>query len=128
MMATIYRRMRHWLRTKQTGFSLVEVLVVLMIISVGILPIAVVQHRARREVSEADQYTQALNVAQAQMERIKGQGFGVAASDSGQAGRIVWNAQVTNVAFGLDRIQVTTSWNNGDGTQSLTLADLMSLR
>ena len=128
MMATIYRRMRHWLRTKQTGFSLVEVLVVLMIISVGILPIAVVQHRARREVSEADQYTQALNVAQAQMERIKGQGFGVAASDSGQAGRIVWNAQVTNVAFGLDRIQVTTSWNNGDGTQSLTLADLTSLR
>ncbi len=128
MMATIYRRMRRWLRTEKTGFSLVEVLVVLMIISVGILPIAVVQHRARREVTEADQYTQALNVAQAQMERIKGQGFGVAASDSGQAGRIAWSAQVSNVSFGLDRIQVTTTWTNGDGTQSLTLADLMSLR
>ena len=128
MMATIYRRMRRWLRTDRAGFSLVEVLVVLMIISVGILPIAVVQHRARREVTEADQYTRALNVAQAQMERIKGQGFGVAAADSGQTGQIVWNAQVTNVAFGLDRIQVTASWSNQDGTQSLTLADLTSLR
>jgi prepilin-type N-terminal cleavage/methylation domain-containing protein len=128
MLASLYRRLRGGPRTDRGGFSLVEVLVVLMIISVGILPIAIVQHRARREVTESDHHTQAVTVAQAQLERIKGLGFGNAAADSGQVGRIVWNAQVTNVAFGMDRVEVTTSWSNHDGMQTLTIADLVSMR
>lgn len=128
MLATLYRKLRGGCRDRRSGFSLVEILVVLMIISVGILPIAVVQHRARREVTESDQHTQAITVAQAQLERIKGRGFGNAAPDSGQVGRIMWNATVTNVSFGMDRVTVTASWNNHDGAQSLTIADLVSLR
>ena len=128
MFATLYRRLRGGPRSERTGFSLVEVLVVLMIISVGILPIAIVQHRARREVNESDQYSDAVTVAQTQLERIKGMGFGNAAADSGQDGRISWNAQVTNVSFGMDRVAVTASWNNHDGTQTVTIADLVSMR
>ena len=79
-------------------------------------------------MTESDHYTQAITIAQTQLERIKGQGFGNAVPDSGLDGRISWNAQITNVAFGLDRIQVTASWDNQDGGQSVIIADLVSMR
>jgi prepilin-type N-terminal cleavage/methylation domain-containing protein len=110
------------------GFTLVEILMVLMILSVGILPIAVIQHRARQEVSEADRYTKGITIASAQLERIKGMGFGIAAADSGAAGHVNWVANINNVGFGLDRIVVTASWRNGDAVESLTVTDLMSMR
>jgi len=112
----------------RAGFSLIEILMVLLILSVGILPMAIVHHRARREVTEADQYTQALAVAQSQMERIKGMGFGNAAADSGQEGIIKWECSVTNVTMGLDRIEVTSSWQGQGGEETLMVADLVSLR
>lgn len=110
------------------GFTLVEIMMVLMILTVGVLPIAVIQHQARQEVSEADRYTQGLEVAQLHLERIKGMGFGNAAADSGAAGNIQWNAQVNNVAFGLDRVIVTASWRNDGQQEQITLADLVSSR
>lgn len=128
MLTNIQRRLRRAMRADRAGFSLVEILVVLMILGVGIIPIAVIQHRAGREVTESDHYTQAVTVAQAQLERIKGRGFGIAVADSGSLGRINWNAQVSNVSFGLDRVEVTASWTNHDGDQSVTIADLVSMR
>lgn len=110
------------------GFTLVEILMVLFILSVGILPLAVIQHQARREVTEADHYTEAMMVAQDQLERIKGMGFGDAVSDSGVAGNITWVCNVTNQSFGLDRLELTTSWGSGGGGQSMTIADVVSMR
>src|SRR5210317_271707 len=101
------------------GFSLVEIMMVLLILSVGIIPLAVIQHQARQDVQESDTYTDGLNVAQSQLERIKGLGFGNAASDSGVVGNIQWTAQVDNVSFGLDRVQVTTSWRDGGGNRTI---------
>nr|MEE4269423.1 prepilin-type N-terminal cleavage/methylation domain-containing protein [Candidatus Krumholzibacteria bacterium] len=110
------------------GFSLVEILMVLMILTVGIIPLAVIQHQARQDVQESDMYTSSLNVAQSQLERIKGLGFGNAVPDSGQVGNIQWRARVTNVSFGLDRVEVTTTWTGGGANQTITVADLMSMR
>ena len=110
------------------GFSLVEILVVLMILAVGILPVAIVQHRARQEVVKSDLYSQAVTVCQSQLERLKSTGFGNAAPDSGVAGRINWNAQVTNMSFGLDRIDVTATWQSNQGQETLTISDLVSMR
>jgi prepilin-type N-terminal cleavage/methylation domain-containing protein len=114
--------------TGNEGFTLVEIMMVLMILTVGVLPIAVIQHQARHEVSEADRYTQGLEVAQLHLERIKGMGFGNAVADSGAAGNIQWNAQVTNVAFGLDRVAVTAAWQNDGQQEQITLVDLVSSR
>ena len=115
-------------RLGREGFSLVEIMMVLMILSVGIIPLAVIQHQARRDVEESNIYTQSLNVAQSQLERIKGLGFGAAAPDSGVVGNIQWTARVTNVSFGMDRVEVTTTWLGGGGTQTISVADLVSMR
>lgn len=110
------------------GFTLVEIMMVLMILTVGVLPIAIIQHRSREEVSEANRATQAMEIAQMHLERTKGMGFGNAVDSNGQDGQITWAVQVTNVAFGLDRIQVTASWRNDGNTETLTIADLLSTR
>ena len=137
MMTKLQKRWKRFLRggrdvrpgvPGRDGFSLVEILMVLLVLTVGILPIAIIQHRSRREVNESDRYTQAVPIAQAQMERIKGLGFGVAAADSGSEGQIEWVCQVTNVGVGLDRIEITASWNSEQGQETLTVADLVSMR
>ena len=110
------------------GFTPVEILMVLLILSVGIIPVAMIQHRARREVTESDKYTEGIIVAQTQLERIKGMGFGAAAPDSGDVGNVRWVAQINNVAFGLDRVVVTATWQNEGAQESLTVTDLMSMR
>ena len=55
-------------------------------------------------------------------------GFGNALPDSGQTGEVEWTVRVTNVAFGLDRVEVTTSWQNDGQEETLTIADLVSMR
>ena len=110
------------------GFTLVEIMMVMLILSVGVLPIAVIQHRARTQVSEADRHTQAIEVAQLHLERLRGRGFGNIAAENGQMGQITWAATVTNVSFGLDRVAVTTTWMNDGQQETLTLADLVSMR
>jgi prepilin-type N-terminal cleavage/methylation domain-containing protein len=113
---------------QRDGFTLTELMVVLVILAIGILPLAMVQSRARQEVSESNRYTQAITVAQDQLERMKGLGFNNAAPDSGVVGAITWRANVVAVSLGLERLQVTVSWTDIDGPQSLTVADLVSMR
>lgn len=110
------------------GFTLVEIMMVLVILSVGVLPIAVIQHRARAEVTEADLHTQAIAVAQMQMERLKSQGFGNIVNENGVEGNVNWVAQVNNVAFGLDRVTVTATWQNKTAVETLTVSNLVSMR
>ena len=134
MMSRMNRKIRSMLAVGRLpglgrgGFTLVEIMMVLMILTVGVLPIAIIQHRARREVSEADRHTQAIELAQLHLERTKGMGFGNAVSDSGSAGHVNWAVRVTNVSFGLDRVQVTTTWQNDGQQESLTVSDLVSMR
>ncbi len=115
-------------RLDHEGFTLIEILMVMMILSIGILPVAVIQHRGRQEVTKADQYTKGIMVASSQLERAKGMGFGNAVADSGSIGNVDWNLQVNNVSFGLDRLIVTSSWQVGADVQTLTVTDLVSMR
>jgi prepilin-type N-terminal cleavage/methylation domain-containing protein len=133
----MWRRLQHRLGAKlrrqaagpgREGFTLVEIMMVLVILSVGVLPIAVIQHRARAEVGEADRHTQAIAVAQMQMERLKSLGFGNIVAENGVAGNVTWIAQVANVSFGLDRVTVTATWQNKNVVETLTVSDLVSMR
>lgn len=131
----MWRKLTQWIhgrrrsfRPERDGFSLVEIIMVLVILSVGVLPIAIIQHRARGEVNEADRHTQAIAVAQMQMERLKSQGFGNIANENGAAGAINWVAQVDNVGFGLDRVTVTATWQNKGAVETLVVSNLVSMR
>jgi prepilin-type N-terminal cleavage/methylation domain-containing protein len=133
----MWRRLRQWTRARlarnsgrpdRQGFSLVEIMMVMVILAVGVLPIAVVQHHARREVGEADRHTQAIAVAQMQVERLKSQGFGNIINENGVSGNITWAAQIANVSFGLDRLTVTATWQNKAAVETLVVSDLISMR
>jgi len=113
---------------ERSGFTLVEILVVLMIITIGIVPLAMVQTRARREVSRSGDLTQAIVLAQNRIEAAKSLGFGNAAPDSGDAGRLHWVMTVQNASFGLDRIGVRVTWFDGRTGQDLHMTALLSLR
>ncbi len=132
MMQWLYKRFKSTLRQgplgDRDGFTLIEMLMVLMILTVGILPIAVIQNRAKRQVTEASQFTKAIVVAQDKLESMKGLGFGSVQADRGMVGNIRWVGTVTNVSFGLDQIEVTASWDASNPAESITIADLVSLR
>jgi prepilin-type N-terminal cleavage/methylation domain-containing protein len=129
------RRTLRWIGRKaaspgpgRDGFTLTEIMVVLLILAIGVVPLALVQSRARTEVSRSDRMTQATALAQAQLEIMKGAGFGNAQADTGQAGQLMFATQVQNVTFGLDRIQVTVNWFDGRSNQALVVSDLLSMR
>lgn len=110
------------------GFTLVEIMMVLFILTVGILPLAVIQHRARHDVTKSDLHTQGITVAQDQLERMKGLGFGNAVPEVGTVGSVDYATSVTNVSFGLNRLEVTVTWLDGGDNNSITLADMVSMR
>lgn len=126
LQARLARRAR--VKADRQGFTLVEIMMVMVILAVGVLPIAVIQHQARREVNQADRQTQAIAVAQMQLERMKSMGFGQAVAGNGTVGNVTWVSQVQNVSFGLDRLTVTASWREKSDVQSLTVSDLVSMR
>lgn len=114
--------------SRSGGFSLVELMVVLVILAIGLLPLALIQTRAQQDVFESGQYTEALQVAQLQMEAAKSQGFGNAVTDSGVVDVYAWKATVTNVSFGLDQIVVQVQWNEKGRQRNIQIMDRISFR
>lgn len=114
--------------SNQKGVSLVELMVVLVVLTLGIIPIAAVQTRSNRDVFKSGQRTEALNLAQMQMERTRSLGFNNAVSDSGQVGVYDWQTVVAPRSFGLNTITVTVQWQEQGVQRSETLQGMVSMR
>jgi prepilin-type N-terminal cleavage/methylation domain-containing protein len=110
------------------GFSLVELMVVLVILAIGLLPLALIQTRAQQDVFESGQYSEALQIAQLQMESAKSQGFGSAVTDSGLVEVYTWRTTVSNVSFGLDEVVVEVEWNEKGRQRNIQIMDRISFR
>ncbi len=119
---------QHTRANGERGFSLVELMVVLVVLAIGLLPLAFVQTRAQQEVVDSGRQTKALALAQLQMETAKSQGFGVAVADSGAVGNYQWIQDVQNVSFGLDQVSVTVNWTERGRPMSITVINRVSMR
>jgi prepilin-type N-terminal cleavage/methylation domain-containing protein len=95
---------------REKGFSLVELMVALVILTIGLLPLAFVQTRAQQDVFDSGRYTEAITIATLQMEETKSLGFGVAVTDTGTVDNYTWIRNVQNVSPTLDQITVSVSW------------------
>ncbi len=113
---------------REGGFSLVELMVALVILTIGLLPLAFVQTRAQQDVFDSGRHTEALTIATLQMEEAKSLGFGAAVADTGQVDNYTWTREVQNVAFGLDQITVNVSWVERGDDRNVRLINRISMR
>jgi prepilin-type N-terminal cleavage/methylation domain-containing protein len=115
-------------RHQEDGFSLVELMVALVILTIGLLPLAFVQTRAQQDVFDSGRYTEALTIAQLQMEEAKAMGFGAAPTDTGAVDNYTWIRDVQNVDTGLDQITVSVTWNERGDPRTVRLINQISFR
>ncbi len=112
----------------ERGFTLVELMAVLVFIAVGIMALVLVQTNGYRDVYKTGMQTRALDIAQLQLETARSAGFTLAASDSGVTGGFAWFCYVDSVNVGLRKVTSTVSWTERNATRSVRLVDLVSAR
>ena len=110
------------------GVTLVELMVVMIILAIGLLPLAFVQTLSQRDVFHSGQRTQALNIAQMQMERARNLGFNSAVPDSGSTGPFMWRTHVESAGVGLNLVTVTVQWQERGDERAVTFRNLLSWR
>jgi Tfp pilus assembly protein PilV len=115
-------------RPSEGGFSLVELMVVLVFIAVGVLAISGVQTSSFTDVYASGRYTSALDLAQTRMETARALGYTLAQSDSGAVGGFTWLCLVDSTGVALKRVTTTVSWVDRSGARSVQLVSLLSAR
>jgi prepilin-type N-terminal cleavage/methylation domain-containing protein len=113
---------------REEGFSLVELMVALVILTIGLLPLAFVQTRAQQDVFDSGRYTEALTIATLEMEQTKSLGFGVAVPDTGSVDNYTWIRDVQNISPTLDQITVSVSWNERGSPRVVRIINRLSDR
>ena len=109
------------------GFSLLEVLIGLMILSIGMLGIAAMTTTSIQTNANANHLTEAMNIGQAQMEKLKITPWGTLAnspspstvtSKTGVAFSNTWTIATTG---NLKNVTLVTSWVDRTNTHMLEL-------
>ena len=108
----------------QGGFSLVETLIVLTVLSIAMLPLASTQFNSRRTITKADRQTHAMQIAVEQVERARMSGFGAAIQDTLQDGDYKVFMQVVPDTLNpfLEELQIVVNWDSDSGPQTLVLS------
>lgn len=110
------------------GVTLVELLVVLAVLSAGLIPIAFVQLSANKDVFHSGQRTEALGIAQMQMERTKSMGFNNATSSNGTAGIYNWNTNIQPAGTRINSVTITVQWQEKGEQKAVTIRSLIASR
>jgi Tfp pilus assembly protein PilV len=127
-MSPIPKPLRGMPRPAEGGFSLVELMVVVVFVAVGILALVGVQTHSFTDVHSSGRHTRALDLAELRMEVARAAGFAGAIRDSGTVDTYNWLTAVDSVDVGLRRVTVTVGWTEANGPRSLRITNLLSTR
>jgi len=111
------------------GFSLLEVLITIIIFTIGVIAIAQALSSGLFASTDIENVDLALNIAQAKMEEIKDTSFASLADSGPTTDPNFSNFNVTvNVAEGQDPMQIdtTVAWNVKGGQTSIVLTTLVA--
>ena len=108
--------------------TLVELMVALVVITIGILALSAAQTRSSVHVYAAGRNTRALELAQERLETVRAGGFAAAVRDSGTTDGFAWLVGVDSLSVDLRHVLVTVSWTEHAVPQTLRLDDLLSDR
>lgn len=113
---------------ESAGFTLIELMIVLVVVSLGILALSGLQTTAERDVYATGRRTSAVALAQSRLELERSLGYGSAAADSGQSSIYSWNTRVDSVGVGLQQVLVAVTWTDQGQAKQVQLVDLISAR
>lgn len=121
------------MRSGNSGFTLLEVLIAIVILTIGVVSIIWAFSTGIFATTDVENVDLALNIAQANMETIKNQNFTDIDTDA-EISSIVSNLGFSDftvsgdVAEGLNPMQVdvTVAWSIRGGTTSFTLTTLVA--
>jgi len=110
---------------RQVGFSLLEVMIGLLILSIGMLGIAAMTTTSIRTNANANHLSEAMNIGQAQMEKLKIVAWGTlsnasstSTSKSGVTFTNTWTVTTTGI---VKDVTLVTSWVDGTNTHMVEL-------
>jgi len=116
------------------GYSLLEIMMALVILSVGLLALVQMQGVFAEGSGDARYITRAMNAGMTKMEELKLLPYGDALLSAGAHNQTVntyskplqvgW--RVTNITTNSKRIEVTVSWDSGSDSKSIQLTGVRS--
>jgi prepilin-type N-terminal cleavage/methylation domain-containing protein len=112
------------------GVTLIELMIVLVVISIGLLALSGVQTSSSRDVDATGRHSHAIQLAKNQMEVARAAGYTLVVPDSGLSGPFTWNTAVTESVAdpGLKTVVVSVTWTEHGRQRSVRLEDLLSSR
>ena len=125
--------MYNYLIERNDGLTLIEVLITLVILSVGLLALAGLQISAIKGNSNSKRMTMAVSIAEKKIEQIKNTSYTSIQSEPAQQfveGGISFTRQVNvadnNPFQNTKKIDVTVTWKDGSKSHTIPLSTIIS--
>ena len=126
-MHALFLRLRRTL-IADTGFSVVEMLLVFTIVGIAMIPMAAIQFSSRREVAQADRMSQATELAVSRLEFVKLEGFASAPDDTVEIDgyTLITSVLPDSTNPFLREISVRATWETPAGERDVRVAAMQS--
>ena len=111
-------------RCPRQGFTLLEILVAMTVLSVGIVGVLGTFTLSLRTGLQASRIGQATEIAQRQME-LASAGLDAALDQTGSKGAYTWQMKQTDLPEGLKVVSVAVNWLERGRTQTFTLSQIV---
>lgn len=111
------------MRRDTAGFTIVEILVAVLILTVGLLGLVTTAGLVTRMIGQGQRYTEASSLATERFEILRAQGCPAAGNGSETRGAYTISWQIVDVAGGKGRqfaVAVTSPTNRGTRTDNFT--------